>query len=242
MRIRLFLVFGIAALLATPLLAQPASCGRIGVRAGAGTKPYDPARDRNSAKFISWDDFRKLKYPHAANSINDFPRFISPTRRFGAFEQTLFAMEGIISCPSFSNGFRSEEFRATVFDPDSRSTLQIENPAMDTCLYGSPNFDRIKDFSRTIDAWSKGCAIENRRVRVIGYGFWDEIISANSSVFPSMSPVLDIIVLDKDGNEVPSPTAPDPDEDIEDETPVLRANIRVATKRLGQIQVDLTGS
>src|SRR5258705_7930134 len=209
---RLTTLLGVAALVAAaaPAIHAQDCAGRIPIEAGVGTATYDPARDRDKARLMTWDDFRNLKYPRTVRTIGDFPSHVSPTRRFGAFEQQLFAIEGILLGADWIP-IRGDTFSGRVGDPNGLREMGFSIPEM-SCRYSSPNFARLKDFERTIQPWVDNGNFKGRRVRVIGYGFWEELIAANSFLTPAMHPVLDIIVLDNDGNEIPPPTAPDPDE------------------------------
>jgi hypothetical protein len=196
---------------------QPTCGARYQVQAGTGTALYDPDRSRKAARDLSWDALEKIRYPRAIRSTKDLPSTLSPTRRLGGFESTLWAIEGTIECPDeWSERSDGETFILKEDGPKSKlRTLRVSFPRM-SCTYGSSNFERIKDLNREMEALTSSPGI-CRHVKIIGFGYWSDsgaqVTHNQPGVAGEIAPLLDIIPIDEtDGSEIEGSIFPDPKE------------------------------
>jgi hypothetical protein len=196
------------------------------------------------ARPITPTELLAFKYPRTIRSGKDLPSAIAPKSRIAPFESTLFSIEGFVDCGTEHGRGNGAELSLSADDSVTFASLPFIMPAI-ACTYGSPQFTRFKDLDRTMEpllglSGATGCGILNHWVRIIGYGFWRENAASDGSggsVTPVISPILDVIVLDKKGGDEIAPQnfrdgAPDPAEVRNIDLNVTASVFNTTTKRL----------
>src|SRR5438067_508172 len=205
-------------LAAAPAFAQvvtQAQCeqNRGLVRSGKiGGPAFDPSNPLPT-RVISFDDFKKIKWPRGTNP-KLFPSAAGQRGRVAPEEGTIYQIDGvdINGIEGCNRGF-SIPFIKFSSDINAQEIFSSVPPAK--CMIGSKYADAVSKvvdrYTQLYSGWSPadpdtcsggGDDEKNRRpLRIIGVGYWDDTIFTGTPIL-TLNPLLYIVELDENGQPI----------------------------------------
>lgn len=199
------IVLALTVLLSTAASAQapdPCLSNREYVKGGLGTAPYSASSVPTK---ISVEEFAKTPFIKVVKTAADLPSTTNPKSRLAGIEQTLYELEGYVSCGLWYGPGGSLRLQLDLSQASFASNVTFGYTGSG-CRLDSPNDPAIQ----TVEKWiinrgmpvgASGCGVMAAWVRIRGYGFWLDNGAVAAEVKPAIFPVVDIVRLDGPGGD-----------------------------------------